>query len=292
MSVCWIKVKKELKYKVLSFLLFFLVYGDSLNCKTFYYIETAGHFLWLSSLYFLWYRNQPLDHFKFYNDLREWQGMDKAGHVYSVFVISQMHYSLHNFYCNTNNEELKKYMLSAGLGMVTLTIMEFLDGFGKGWGFSIPDMFFNTAGAILWLSSRKFYPQISISPAFSYHDNPIWKERPERLGKSLIERIFKNYNGQTYWLKFGYSYFPVSLAIGYSARGMTGASPSSISIIEKERYPVLLLSFDVIWKNLPFKNFYLKKIANVMNYIKVPFPALLIAFKKNSTIIKFQGIYF
>ena len=46
-----------------------------------------------------------------------------------------------------------------------------------------------------------FNKQILI-PKFSYHNTPYSELRPEVLGRNQIEKILKDYNGQSYWISF------------------------------------------------------------------------------------------
>ena len=43
---------------------------------------------------------------------------------------------------------------------------------------------------------------IRIYPKFSFHRTDYAPLRPDVLGDGLAEEIFKDYNGQTYWLSF------------------------------------------------------------------------------------------
>ena len=64
-------------------------------------------------------------------------------------------------------------------------------------------------------------------PKFSFHTTKYASLRPNVLGSSLSEEIFKDYNGQTYWLSVNlHSFFKSSklpkwlnLAAGYGADG-------------------------------------------------------------------------
>ena len=40
-------------------------------------------------LYNLWYKNYPQTSFHFFNDIEEWNYMDKAGHIYSSYQVAR-----------------------------------------------------------------------------------------------------------------------------------------------------------------------------------------------------------
>ena len=44
------------------------------------------------ALYKTWYEDYPQSSFHFYDDSREWRGMDKAGHLYSAYSQSNLFY--------------------------------------------------------------------------------------------------------------------------------------------------------------------------------------------------------
>ena len=77
-----------------------------------------------------------------------------------------------------------------------------MDGFNSGWGFSISDMASNILGAGLFSSQQLIFEEQLFIPKFSYHPTRYALIRPEVLGKTHVERFFKDYNGQTYWLSF------------------------------------------------------------------------------------------
>jgi hypothetical protein len=86
------------------------------------------------------------------------------------------------------------------------TILEILDAHSAEWGWSWTDMAANVAGAALFTSQEFAWKQQKVLLKFSTHSitHPVDLEyRANNLfGKTLPERLLKDYNGQTYWLSF------------------------------------------------------------------------------------------
>ncbi len=235
----------------------------------------------------------PLSHFKFYNDIGEWFFMDKMGHVFSTFLLSDLHFNLYNKLCAESPHTLPPEMKAFFLANATMLIMEILDGFGKSWGFSIPDVISNTLGGVLWLFSKNLSHSIIINPAFSYNDSKEWRLRPQVLGNSLPLRIFKNYNGQTYWLKIGKRGWLPAIAIGYSVKNVTGAISNPLPYNNLNRTFEVFISPDISYEEIKTSSVLVKKIFNVFKYIKTPLPALEITRNTGQKIVlSFRILYF
>src|SRR5690606_39257491 len=66
----------------------FLVPSDTINKKRIIGVSAAGATAWagsISALYFVWYKDFPKTGFHVFDDSREWQQMDKMGHLYASF---------------------------------------------------------------------------------------------------------------------------------------------------------------------------------------------------------------
>jgi hypothetical protein len=109
------------------------------------------------------------------------------------------------------------------------------------------------------------------------------------LGNNFSERIFKDYNGQTYWITIDLNtkiqekfklFKYINLALGYSIDGFTGArNNSNLNCLECNnliRQSQYLLSFDLDLTEIETKNKFLKLFFNAFSIIKFPSPALLI----------------
>jgi len=259
------------------------------KCLYFWIAEAGFHISEGTALYFLWYKNFPLTGFHFFNDIREWQGMDKAGHIYSSYIFAEIHNMALQNLCPTQKHELLK---SAILATSTMLVMEILDGFSQEWGFSLWDLGANITGSLLWLFG-KHYTTLDIFPSFSYHDDPIWRARPSILGSTLPQRLVKNYNGQTYWLIIGVRDFPLGISIGYNAYGMTGSEYNPPQYGTFTRGKQFLISIGFTGRGIKYNSKALDILIKIARHIKVPFPALAIDMpSQGPSKLKFYPLYF
>ena len=183
-------------------------------------------------LYYLWYRKYPKSRFHFIRDGREWLQMDKIGHATTAYTISNMHYDLMRWSGVNDRSSINTSIITS---LAYLSIIEIMDGFSKGWGFSGGDMLANLSGAALFAGQQYAWGEQRVSMKFSARLTPFAEQNPRLLGKNFASRIMKDYNGQTYWLSAnirsflpGSSQFPpwVNLAVGYGGEGMLRANKS------------------------------------------------------------------
>lgn len=249
--------------------------------------------LWGGSFYALnnaWYANYPKAKFKLYNDWKEWQQMDKAGHVWSTYQISR-HTS--NIWQWAGLEKNKAIWVGAVSGMAYLSVIEILDGYSDKWGFSVPDVLANTGGAGLFLGQELLWKEqrISLKLSYSPYQYGNLKYRADELfGSGDVERLLKDYNGQIIWASINMrSFFPSSripkwlnLAFGYNARTMLGGYENKWedelgNIVVRDdikRYKRILLSLDLDLTKIETKNKTLKTVFSIFNVLKVPAPAI------------------
>ena len=264
--------------------------------------------LWGGSFYSLnkaWYANYPRTKFHLYNDWKEWQHMDKAGHAWSTYQISEQTSKLWQW----SGVEKKKAVLIGSLsGMAYLSIVEILDGYSDKWGFSIPDIMANTSGAAVYLGQELLWNQQRIRIKLSYHPvqyGALKGRADELFGSGEVEKLLKDYNGQTYWASINIkSFFPESrfpswfnLALGYGAERMLGgyrntwtdASGSIFSRNEILRYKKFMISADVDLTKIKTKNKVLKTAFSLVNVLKIPAPAISLNTNGKAS---FYGLYF
>ena len=246
-------------------------------------------------LYNLWYKKYPQSSFHFFNDFNEWNQIDKIGHVYSSYHVAR---KSHLFLKKRKiSESLFKASAYSFLYMVGI---EVFDGFSKQWGFSNYDLISNLIGTTLYYGQEKKLKRQALKLKFSSHQTGFAKYRPSLLGENSLERIFKDYNGQTYWLNFDFNtrlqeklkiFKFLNLSIGYSIDGFTGARNNPnldcLDCNNLERQSQFILSFDIDLSEIEIKNKFLKLIVNSFSIIKLPAPAVL--FQNNS---QFKWLYF
>ena len=235
-------------------------------------------------LYDLWYKKYPQTSFHFFNDLEEWNYIDKAGHIYSSYQVARKsHLFLVKKDIENPVEKSCFYSLFFMLGI------EVLDGFSKEWGFSNYDLLSNFIGTgIFYFQEKKFKRQL-LKLKFSSHLSPYAIYRPSLLGENVSQRIFKDYNGQTYWLTFDLNnkiqerlkvFKYLNFSLGYSIDGFVGARNNNIlncaNCNEINRQSQLLLSIDLDLSEIKTKNRALQLLLNSFSIIKFPAPTIIL----------------
>ncbi len=244
-------------------------------------------------LYSAWYSNYPQTHFHFFDDNNEWKQVDKAGHAYSAYIESYGSMELWRWAGVSRNQRIWLGGLS---GAAYQTIIETLDGFSAGWGWSWGDFGANMFGSglltgqeLAWNEQRirfkfSFHPKSYGSPDLTMRANDIY-------GKSWSERMIKDYNGQTYWLSANLKAFMpdsnlppwLSVAFGYGADGMFGAennvgkNDAGEVIFDRRdiaRYRQYYISPDIDLTRIKTNSKFLKLTFGVLNAFKFPLPSL------------------
>jgi len=237
-----------------------------------------GYVSSLIALYDVWYAEFPKSTFHFYNDGSNWMQMDKFGHGFSGYLLSQKAGDLYRW-----SGVKKSYpWIGFGIGMSYLGALEFMDAYNQGWGFSTYDVLANFSGGALYLSQELIFKKQLVLPKFSFFPSKYAAYRPEVLGKNFPEQLLKDYNGQTYWFSFPIGGFAPSLkkmnwlclSLGYSVdQKLVGDQDAYLDFRASRQF---LVSLDIDLTRLPIKNPTLKKVLSQLNMIKIPFSALMI----------------
>lgn len=186
-------------------------------------IAYALALLWLSSAWYNYYTG-----FHFFDDIFEWEYLDKLGHFLTSFYFGLFLYQTFGDPQNLNPSLRKKWICFSGFAL--LLPIEILDGFSLNYGASPADLLANGLGNFFcygYVSSKIIS---SLSPKFSFHTTAFSLMRPELLGSTFAQQIVKDYNGQTYWLSIDINsilnkkVLPgwLMLTIGYGAEGLLG----------------------------------------------------------------------
>ena len=227
----------------------------------------------------VWYKEQMSGTFTFFNDNGEWNHMDKMGHFYTSFLISDMSVRMLKWSGCTR----KKSIWYGGLtGAAVMLPIEILDGFSAEYGASWGDLTANTLGSAAVIAQHLLWDEIRIVPKFSYHQSPYAELRPNTLGSTPTERLIKDYNGQTYWLSFNIASLSQSqkipkwfnLSLGYGANEMVYAEPSENNANGYNSYSQVFLGLDIDLTRIKTKSKFLKTVLYGLNYIRLPLPAL------------------
>ena len=258
--------------------------------------ETALGTVSLLALDQLWYADYPRSKFHTLDDTNEWLQMDKLGHVFSSYQLGRVGANVLNWSGVSKKNQL---VYGSTLGFVFLTAVEVFDGYSEEWGFSWSDILANAAGTGLYVGQQLLWKEQRITLKYSFHQTQYASQRPDKLGNGFSEEFLKDYNGQTYWLSFNlHAFFKdsklptwLNAAIGYGAEGMLTGSNEDLNGLypNQNRVRQFYFSLDVDLTKIKTNSHVLKTVFNVLNVIKVPFPALEFT-EENG--IKLHGIYF
>jgi hypothetical protein len=273
--------------------------GDStLIKKRFIPLMAGGNAVYVGSLIYLnqvWYKNDPRTHFHFFNDNAEWLQMDKVGHFStsfheSVFFVETLKW--------TGVSKKKSILFGSFAGLLYQTPIEIFDGFSAAYGASWGDEAANASGSLLVLGQYLLWDQIRFQPKFSFHRSGLASHRPNVLGSNTGQQIFKDYNGQTYWMSFNISTFLknkesrfprwLNLAVGYGGQNMIYARKQENYAAGFHPYRQYYLSFDVDVRHVKTRKKWVKYVLYPLNFIHIPCPA--VEFSKKG--INFHPVYF
>ena len=135
----------------------------------------------------VWYSDFPRSGFHFFNDNKEWKQLDKVGHFYSAYHISNT--GIHLLQKSGIPTE-KAYLWGGLLGVMLLTPIEVLDGFSEEYGASWGDVAANTAGSALALGQYLLWKEVRIKPKYSFSQTSLAAQRPNILGSGLHEEFY------------------------------------------------------------------------------------------------------
>lgn len=271
------------------------------------YSQIAAYTANFSALYYFWYKDYPSDNFHFFNDNEEYLQVDKASHFYASYLSGKLNMQMWKW----AGASKKKYIwLGATSGLAYETIIEVMDGFSKNWGFSSGDYVANLGGTSLLIGQELLWNEQRIQVKYSTHYETYSDPGLERFavsidGKKKLDRLFKNYNPQTYWLSanlksfFKKSSLPnwLNIAVGYGAENIIGARHNSTfddNGIETPaddiypRYRQWYLAPDIDLTKIKTNSKTLKTVLFLLNSFKFPTPSLELSQGK----LKWNWIHF
>ena len=234
--------------------------------------------------YYLWYKDTPNSSFHWVNDNSSWFQLDKIGHATTGYTFSE--YSYHVLrWGGLNNKKAAMYGALFGFG--NMASIEIYDGFHSKWGASWGDLVANACGPLLFGTQQLIWNEQRIRMKFSYLPSDKYALlNPAKLGENQLNRIFEDYNSQTYWLSANIASFIskptkfpkwLNIAFGYGARGL-GVSPqldnSGNILPDYIRTREYYLSLDIDLQRIPTKSKTLKTIFKLVSFVKIPFPTL------------------
>lgn len=264
--------------------------------------STVAYTSFSTGLYLTWYKQYPTGSFRVFNDMEEWNQVDKVGHIYTAYLQGVLCYKGSKWVGLSEGQSIATGIICGSLFQTTVEVM---DGFSTQWGFSIGDFTANSIGIGAFAVQQRYWGEQRIifkesSWARSYSTDPIVSvsgqtttsldRRAKNLfGGGFLEKYLKDYNGQTYWASINvHSFLPESntfpkwlnIALGYGAQGLWGGFENSWEE-DNERYELDIprnrqwyLSLDVDLSKIDTDNYFLKTLLSILNIIKVPAPAL------------------
>ncbi len=256
---------------------------DSINKKRFNTLIIGTSVAYTASLVALndlWYSNSPQAPFHFFNDNKEWLQVDKVGHMYSTYQISNVGQRL-LLWSGVNKKKAAIWSSIAGFGL--MIPIEIFDGHSQKYGASAGDLVANFTGAALFLTQQLTWGEIKIHPKFSFQQSGLAHLRPDVLGENLMQQMIKDYNGQTYWLSFDlYKFgrkgnkFPkwLNVAAGYGANNMIYAHQEDNEAANLNPYRQFYLAIDFDLTHIKTKSKFLNSCLFFVNMIHLPAPAL------------------
>ena len=254
----------------------------------------SGSMIGLSQV---WYKDVEKTSWHTFDDSRNWLQMDKVGHVYTAYKLNQLNT---DFYMWSGLSSQKAVWFGTGISIGYQTTLELFDSFSTKWGWSWADVASNTIGTFMYTGQRLIWDEERIIPKFSYHPTDFAAIRPNVFGSSFPESLLKDYNGQTYWLSFSPGSFTkgdqfpewLCFSIGYSAHDKLVGSEEyyldETTGLDYHSKRELIFSMDIDFSKLPVKKPWAKMLVKQLNYLKVPFPALIIRGGQ----LKGSGLYF
>jgi len=249
-----------------------------------------GSYFFLSEL---WYKEYPQSRLHSFDDSKEWLQMDKVGHAFSTYTLSDQYFDVLK---RNQMGEKKAAWLAASSSFMYLTGVEILDGFSSQWGWSWSDVFANTCGSSLFLLQQMKWKDQRMQMKFSYSNSGYAMFNSDQLGDNFQQRLFKDYNAQTYWLSCNVSSYLASdkgfprwlnVAIGYGATKMTTARINYFDNFNRERE--FYLSFDADLKRLRWKRKWLRQTMKILSFVKIPAPTFEI---RSDGKIKCHAVFF
>ncbi len=216
-----------------------------------------------------WWKNQSTE-FKFVNDWDYALWIDKFGHFFATYALSNLVSSGLDA-ANIKTENV--FLYSSISALLFQLYVEVEDGFGPNWGFSPGDAVADFLGAGFRLA-QFYYPSLkNVLPKFSYYPSEEF-----RNGEKKDHNMSDDYEGQKLWLSLRINnmlnksiekYWPdfLMLSIGYAVRKLDGKGGG-----EKH----FLIALDLDFEKIPLHGKFWNFIKNTLNLVHFPMPGIRI----------------
>lgn len=226
-----------------------------------------------------WYPGEKVP-LHWFNDLPEWQQLDKAGHFWGAFQESRGAVDMLRW---AGLSEKKAIWYGSFVGFVLQSPIEYFDGRDPLYGASATDLAANLLGSLGVLGQQLAWHEVRLMPKVSFRLTDYARQRPTVLGKTAAERLLKNYNGQTYWLCTDVGAFLkkdsrwprwLQPALGYGGQEMVYNDPGASAAAGWRPYRQYYLSLDVDLRRIPTRHAWLRRVFYAASIVHLPAPAL------------------
>lgn len=248
-------------------------------------VAGGGYVAIMGYMGFVWYANEDLGPFHFFDDLHEWRQIDKGGHMLGGYTGSRWVIDLLRW----SGMEKKKAVLTGSLaGFLAMSSIEVFDGFGATWGFSWSDVGANLIGASLAATNQLLWEEERLQLKVSYRRSPYATDPDfaDLFGRNWPEWVLKDYNGHTIWLSVRvHAFLPegrlkrhyppwLNVAIGYGAEGLEGGYDDPLGDWRTREYRQWYVGFDVDLMQFQPRSGLLNTFLHTVGFLRIPLPAL------------------
>lgn len=215
------------------------------------------------------------DYFKFAQDGYYARNMDKASHIYTANVFTELSAVAYEW---AGMNPKKALLWGAITSMAYETYIEINDGFAPNWGFDWGDMGANIFGAVYPFIQKEVTPLENVN--FKWSFNPKWLEKKATNNDDLLD----DYTNMTFWLSVNPEivlpqsvtkgkFYPnfLAIALGMSVKNASHKSGSTTA------YAEWYLSLDYDLRKLPGNSDFMKKLKKILNFYHFPAPAVRIS---------------
>ncbi len=232
----------------------------------------------------LWYKGYERTPFHLFNDNAEWKQMDKFGHSFTSYHLTQTGY---DWFVQAGYTKKKSLILGSVFSFSLMAPIEWLDGYSAAYGASIGDLGANLSGSLLFILNESVSKPGLFNFKYSFLPSNYAQYRPNALGRNFYEQWLKDYNGQSYWVSIDLhqlsSNIPewLNLAIGYGADEMVYARDRSNVTNGFYAFRQFYIALDPDISSIHSNKKWVNYLISFVNTLHIPAPA--IEFNKNST---------
>lgn len=252
-----------------------------------------------------WYKDYSRTSLHSFNDNREWLQVDKIGHAWTGYHLSRL---IAGAWQWAGLPQRRSANLGAGISLLYMFTIEYLDGRSAKWGWSWGDVAADVFGASLFAGQEWSWKEQRLGIKFSawpkhYGEQDLRSRADDLFGSSFQGRLLKDYNAQTYWLSanlksfFRNSRLPnwLNVSVGYGSEGMFGGfenqakdNEGNVTFDRRDikRYRQWYLAPDIDFTKIETNSKLLRTIFSALNVVKFPAPGIEISKGK----LKFKPI--